>query len=187
MDFGETMEPQELNAEGGSMCFSKKKIQIFYTILKGVCDQRLSISWMLRSGNILIPEPFLSGKQNQNLNTNTIFQGTQDRLLTMLYPLRCWNHGFCDLLLQTRKQSFLLKLLWTPLRNHRLGLWGWIFLCSFQPITLFCFCTRTKDSHLKIWGHRSWNLFKNERSHAVGCGILKNDPGSVRQETWIFI
>lgn len=72
MDFGEPMEPLKLNAEGWSMCLSKKRVQIFHPTLKGVCDQRLRISWMLMSvfslGNILIPKPFkLSVKQNKIL------------------------------------------------------------------------------------------------------------------------
>lgn len=138
-------------------------------------------------GNILIPEPFLSVKQNRILNTNTIFSRN---------PRSSSDNAIPSTLLRSRT-----RWLAPPDKRAKLSFKAAVntsqaplpqamvvdIPCSFQPVALVRFYTRAQESHLKIWGRGCWHLFKNERSYGVGCGILTNDPGSVSQEIWILI
>lgn len=170
MDLVGPTELLKLYEEGWSMCLSQEKVQIFHSILKGVWDQGLRISWMVMTisslEKILIPGSFkLSCKTKQDLKKkkiNKIVLRNQDSLTDG--GGSCWNHQSYHLIfIQRRKpQAWLLKSPRSPPRvtavfSHSSGR----SLFYFQPTTLFCFCTRTGGSDLNIQEHVSWNLLEH--------------------------
>lgn len=178
--------------KGGPCVYLRKGPKFFIQFSKESVTKGLRISWMLMSvfssGNILIPEPFkLSVKQNKILKNQHNFARNSRSSSDNAAPPRCWNHGLYDLLFQTRKQGFLLKLPWTPLSGTTVSGYGsGHSYVLFSQSPFFCFCTRTEDFDLQIWGHVSWTLGMR-RQHSVGVWASEEWPWSVSQETWILI